>query len=369
MDYTVLTNDTTHRAALLSALAENAGASNDFAPAAQASWEANDDQAYWVYAALTALEYSFPCSDDDNGASGTASACADRWLALATNALAAWEARWAADGATCGGGLKWQWNTAAAGYTYKNAVTNGGVFQAAARLARYTGDAAYAAWAGRVWDWSSAGTGVGLVGPAFDVYDGASDEGTQNCSVVNDDRWSYNVATYLHGAANMYAYHASGAGGNETAAGEWEARVVGLLGAANRTFFSPPTGGGNATGVMYEQECETAWAAGASCGTDQTSFKSSLARWMGKTAALVPSVKGEVTGLLEASARAAAASCAEVGGGEGQGATRLACGMRWWTAEGFDGYSDFGSMLSALEVVQSLLVTTNAPALATRESS
>lgn len=42
MDYTVFTNDTTYKANILTALAENIGENNDFAPAAQASWEAND---------------------------------------------------------------------------------------------------------------------------------------------------------------------------------------------------------------------------------------------------------------------------------------------------------------------------------------
>lgn len=42
IDYTVFTNDTTYKANILTALAENIGENNDFAPAAQASWEAND---------------------------------------------------------------------------------------------------------------------------------------------------------------------------------------------------------------------------------------------------------------------------------------------------------------------------------------
>lgn len=53
MDYTLLTNDTSYQASLLTAIGENIGDNNDFAPAAQASWEANDDQAYWVYSALS----------------------------------------------------------------------------------------------------------------------------------------------------------------------------------------------------------------------------------------------------------------------------------------------------------------------------
>lgn len=368
MDYTVFTADTTYKANLLTALAENIGENNDFVPASQASWEANDgkrcfftttpvqaqadsvcivlDQVYWLYSALTALEYDFdpisPCTGEGTGANGT---CANSWLSIATNAFNLYVTRWNADDATCGGGLKWQYNPSANGYTYKNSVTNGGFFQTAARLARYTGNTTYADWAVKIWDWS---TSVGFVTSTFNVYDGAGDEDTANCTGIDQDQWSYNVATYLHGAAHMYAYTR----GNAT----WEARVQGLVAAANATFFSPPSG--NATGVMYEQNCELTSA----CTIDQTSFKSSLARWMGKTAMLVPSVKDGIMALLETSAKSAAASCADGASGN------VTCGMKWWTADGFDGYSDFGSMLSALEVVQSLMVT-NAPKLATLASS
>lgn len=347
MDYTVLTNDITYKDQMLAALAENVGESFDFAPSAQSGWEANDDQMYWVYNALTALEYGLedlqPCAA---GAAGAGAACANSWLSLATNAFEAFARRWDADAGTCGGGLKWQYKTSASGYYYKNSVTNGGLFQTAARLARLTGNATHAEWAARVWDWSVA---VGFVTPAFAVVDGASDRDADNCSTPNGDQWTYNVATYLHGAANMYAY--AGAAGASQDQATWETRVAGLLGAANSTFFSPPAG--NATGVMYEQKCELT----SSCSIDQTSFKSSLARWLGKTAVLVPSARDAALALLAASAKGAAASCADVSG-------KLACGMRWWNADGFDGYSDFGSMLSALEVVQSLLVT-SAPTLAT----
>lgn len=346
LDYTVYTNDTTYQSALLTALSENLGDGYDFSPAEQQNWEANDDQAYWVYAALTALEYNFPaidpCVGEGTGVNGT---CANSWLSVAVNAFETFATRWNADSATCGGGLKWQYTTTAAGYYYKNAVTNGGFFQTAARLARYTGNATFAEWADKIWDWSST---VGLVGSEFNVYDGTSDEGTDNCSTINGDEWSYNVATYLYGAANMYAH--TGAQGTSEQQVLWQQRVQGFLGAANSTFFSPPSG--NATGVMYEQKCETTSA----CTIDQTSFKSSLARWMAKTAILVPDEADPIHSLLLTSATAAAASCTDTG--------NVTCGMRWWNADGFDGYTDFGSQLSALEMVQSLLVV-EAPAFAT----
>lgn len=344
MDYTVFTGDTTHKAAILTALSKNIGENNDFAPAAQSGWEANDDQAYWLYSALTALEYNFD----------PISPTSPSWLTIATNTFELFAKRWAADSATCGGGLKWQYDPNAKGYYYKNSVSNGGFFQAAARLALYTGNVTYADWADRIWDWTSAvglinpdfkeyHTSVGFTSSGFDVYDGAGDEGEANCTGIDTKQWSYNVATYMHGAAAMFNYTE----GNS----KWRIRVEALLSTAESTFFSPPPG--NATGVMYEQQCELT----SSCTIDQTSFKSSLARWMGKTAALMPRLADDIMELLTSSAKAAAASCTNGPAGN------VVCGMKWWTADGFDGYSDFGSMLSALEVVQSLLVG-NAPRLA-----
>lgn len=222
---------------------------------------------------------------------------------------------------------------------YKNAVANGGFFQVAARLARYTGNQTFADWATKVWDWSCD---IGLISPDYHVYDGTGDEDGSNCSSINTMEWSYNIASYMHGAAHMYAY----TGGHA----KWEEIVQGLVHAARSTFFTPFA---NATDVMYEQVCEKT----ASCSTDQTSFKSSLGRWMGKTAVLVPSVRSTIMELLTASAAAAAASCDGLG--------NATCGMQWYTGT-YDGYSDFGTTLSALEVVQSVLVL-DAPAMAVAE--
>ncbi|KAI0466158.1 glycoside hydrolase [Xylaria cf. heliscus] len=326
MDYTVYTKDTTYKADLLSALGKNVGPNFDFVPPEQSGWEANDDQAYWVYNALTAMEYGF---DTLPGAPS--------WDVIATNAFNLFAQRWEADSTTCGGGLKWQYDPKASGYTYKNAVTNGAFFQTAARLARYTGEQKYADWATKIWDWSRR---VGLVSADYHVYDGTSDDKGANCSSVNGDQWSYNIATYLHGAAHM---------ANFTDDPVWEQHVAGFVATAASTFFTPAR-----TGVMYEQKCEPSHT----CTTDQTSFKASLSRWLGKTAVLVPGVRTTIVGLLQQSAKGAAQSCAGHG--------NSTCGVSW-SAAGFDGQSDFGVELSALETIQSLLVF-NAPPLAVKNA-
>ncbi|KAI0428894.1 glycoside hydrolase [Xylaria sp. FL1042] len=315
VDYTMYTKDTTYKADLLSALGKNVGPNFDFVPPEQSGWEANDDQAYWVYNALTAMEYGF-----DTLPGGPS------WDVVATNAFNLYVERWNTDSDTCNGGLKWQYNPTANGWTYKNAVTNGAFFQTAARLARYTGNQTFADWATKIWDWSR---GVGLVSDDYHVYDGTSDDKGANCSSVSHDEWSYNIATYLHGAAHMF---------NFTDDPVWEERVHGFVETAGTTFFTPAK-----TGIMYEQKCELSHA----CTTDQTSFKASLSRWLGKTAVLVPSAKATIMGMLEKSAAGAAQSC--VGNGNST------CGVSW-TGKGFDGQSDFGVELSALETIQSLLV-------------
>ena len=334
LDHTIYTNTTTYIPSFLTAMSKNIGPNKDFVPPEQVHYEANDDQMYWVYNSLTALEYNFtalPCipSDSTNGD------CLNSWLAISTNAFNLFVKRWNADSTTCGGGLKWQYRTSEGGYYYKNAVTNGGFFQVAARLARYTQNQTYADWAVKIWDWS---TRVKIVSDSFHVYDGTWDDNGRNCSGVSGDEWSYNIASYMHGAANMYAFTKGDA--------IWQARVQGLVGAANQTFFGPVSG---AEGIMFERKCEFA----GNCGTDQTSFKSSLSRWMGKTAVLVPDQREGILELLRKSAKGAAAACS------GNGIS--ACGMKWYTG-GFDGQTDFGTELSALEGVQSLLVM-NAPPL------
>ncbi|KAF2152822.1 glycoside hydrolase family 76 protein [Myriangium duriaei CBS 260.36] len=341
LDFSFYTRDTRYHAVIYKALKDNVGEQFNFLPISQRGWEANDDQAYWAYTGLTALEYNFPTLQCINATNGK---CTNSWLAISDNVFNTYVTRWTYDSATCHGGLKWQYNIQSKGYYYKNAVSNSGFFQSAARLARYTSNETYAEWAIKVWDWSVA---VGLIGPIFNVYDGTSDEGLSNCTFLNQDQWSYNLASYLHGAANMYAFSI----GNTTAQIQWESRVRGLLSAAKTTFFY------NATNVMYEQQCELT----SSCSTDQVSFKSSLGRWLGKTAVLVPSVKSEIMTMLTASAVAAVSNGCVLTSGN------FVCGMKWWT-ESFDGFISFGSQLSALEVVQSLVVD-NAPPLGKAPSS
>lgn len=58
--------------------------------------QANDDQEFWGFAAMTAAELTFPDPPDDQ----------PQWLELAQAVFNRISERW--DATTCGGGFRWQ---------------------------------------------------------------------------------------------------------------------------------------------------------------------------------------------------------------------------------------------------------------------
>jgi len=158
-------------------------------PQNQTKTEGNDDQGFWGMAAMTAAETNF-----DNPPDSTPG-----WLAMAQAVFNLYVSRW--DNTTCGGGLRWQIYQFNSGYTYKNSVANGCMFNIAARLARYTGNTTYLDWAEKVWDWE---TSIGLIDSDFNVYDGSSD--TTNCSSVDRLQFTYNQGLFVFGSAMLYNF-------------------------------------------------------------------------------------------------------------------------------------------------------------------
>ncbi|RHZ66766.1 glycoside hydrolase family 76 protein [Aspergillus thermomutatus] len=325
VNYWRYTGDDTYNNITMQAILHQAGSAGDFMPSNQTRTEGNDDQAFWAFTALMAAENNFPNPPEDSPS----------WLAMAQAVFNEQAARW--DDRTCGGGLKWQIFSFNNGYTYRNSISNGGFFNIAARLARYTGNAMYAEWANKAWDWV---TDTGLIGPNYQVFDGAYE--SDNCSELNRVEWTYNNGVFLHGAAHMWNYTK----GNSI----WKKRIDGLLD-AQRLFLSPNKSSEN---VLYEYACETI----NTCQTDQYSFKAYLARWMGDVAQLAPWTRDTIVTRLRASATAAAAQC--VGGKTG-----TYCGMRWTTGQ-YDGTTGVGQQMSALEVVQVNLFETVAGPLTNR---
>lgn len=95
---------------------------------------------------------------------------------------------------------------------------------------------------------------------------------------------------------------------------------------------------------MSEVLCEDI----GTCNTDQLAFKGILARWMVKSSVVAPFTHDQISILLTSSAKAAAGACS---GGE----SRTTCGEKWYTGA-YDGSTGVGQELSALSVIQSLLL-------------
>ncbi|KAL9045614.1 MAG: hypothetical protein Q9214_001372 [Letrouitia sp. 1 TL-2023] len=320
VEYWHLTGDKTYNDVVTKGLLAQIETTEDFMPTNQTRTEGNDDQAFWAFAAMSAAELKFPDPPPDQPS----------WLALAQAVFNEQAHRW--DNQHCGGGLRWQifaWNK---GYDYKNSISNGGFFQLAARLARYTGNQTYADWADKSWKWM---IDIKLMASDYRVFDGANID--KNCSAPSELQWTYNVGTMLMGAANMYNF----TDGDP----KWRSRTEGLLNASQ--LFFPQSLGGD---IMQEIACEPQ----KSCNNDQPSFKAYLSRWMAATTQIAPFSEGYVMKKLRASALGAAKQCS----GPPNGGTT--CGRTWNTAV-WDGKLGVGEEMSALSVIQNLLIQKVAP--------
>lgn len=144
---------------------------------------------FFGLAAITASETGFP------GIDGKPS-----WTSLARAVFNMQVGRW--DTTTCDGGIRWQIWPYQAGYTMKNSVSNGGLFELSARLARFTKNDTYSEWADKIWDWSAS---TPLINEkTWFVADSTSNEA--NCKDAGRTQWTYNYGAYLTGAAFMYNY-------------------------------------------------------------------------------------------------------------------------------------------------------------------
>ncbi|KAJ8607883.1 hypothetical protein MRB53_039979 [Persea americana] len=315
VDYWYYTGDTTYNDVITKGLIWQAAPSRDFMPQNQTKDEGNDDQAFWAFTAMSMAEVGFPDPPSDE----------PQWLYLVQAVFNLQAGRW--DTSSCGGGLRWQFNFYARGYTYKNTISQGGLFNMAARLGAYTKNETYFDWANKVWNWMEA---VSLIGPEYQVFDGS--DLTNNCTEQNKSQWTYNFGVFLHGAAVMWNQQA-----------EWRTRIEGLLKQAEAVFFTGPN-----NNIAIEIACEKDPVGPTYCDNDQVSFKAYLARWMAATTKLAPWSYDTIYPYLRANAMAAAQAC--VGGD-----SHRACGNKWWTG-GFDGITGVGEQMAALEAIQSMLL-------------
>lgn len=189
VEYWYFTGDDHWNKMTTQALLHQVGDDNNFMPQNQTLSLGNDDQIFWAFAAMAAAELGYPDPPADQ----------PQWLSLAQNVFNSQAARW--DMSTCAGGLHWQVFEYNKGYSYKNTISNGGFFNVAARLARYTGNEnkTYAEWAEKAWDWTND---TGLIDDKWHIYDGS--DSVNNCTKLNKAEHAYLPAVYLHGAANMF---------------------------------------------------------------------------------------------------------------------------------------------------------------------
>ena len=322
VEYYHYTGDRSYLNVTYRGLISQLGPAHDFNMPSETFDEGNDDQAFWVFGAMSAAEYSFPQPP----------APFPSWITIVQNAWESFASRW--NSSSCNGGLKWQFHAQNAGWYYKSTISNACFFQLSARLARYTGNNTYLEWAHTIWNWSE---GVGLIDDAYNVYDGTDE--LINCSAVDHHQWSYNVGAFLYGAAMLQNYTNSSQ--------PWLNRTLGLLDSVN-TFVTPFQ---NSTNIIFEAPCELR----QTCNTDQLAMKAFLVRWLAGTSMMAPFTAGRVGELLRTSAKGAAAACA--GGRYGN-----SCGSKWYI-NGWDGTMGLGQQLCALEIMYALLVNqTNPPA-------
>ncbi|KAF2494923.1 mannan endo-1,6-alpha-mannosidase [Lophium mytilinum] len=320
VQYQTLTADKQYSDLIGQALQFQRGPNDDYMTPNQTKSLGNDDQSTWGLATLSAAEMNFPNPNPSS-----------QWLNISINVFNLQAARW--DTSTCGGGLRWQIFTFNNGYNYKNTLTNGNFFLLAARLAQFTGNATYATWAEKAYNWTQS---AGLLTDDYHVYDGA--DATENCSSTNHIEWTNVFGAYLYGSAVMY---------NLTNASPlWKARVSGFVNATDR-FASQPS----APGILNEPACEPS----ARCDTDQLEFKGGFASSISRATLAAPFTADKLMSLLETSAKAAAAHCET--SNQASNGSSVVCSDHWYKESSSVGDSGgLGELLSALGVVQGLLV-------------
>ena len=190
VDYWHYTGDDTYNKKTEFALTFQANSpANNYMPPNWTASLGNDDQGFWGMSAMLAAETTFPDPPPDK----------PQWLMLAQGVFNTQAARW--DMGECGGGLRWQVPVTNNGYDYKNAIANGILFNTAARLARYTDNATYAAWAEKTWHWM---TNVGYIDAEYNIYDGG--HAPKNCTDIDLAQFSYTAGIFIQGLSFMYNF-------------------------------------------------------------------------------------------------------------------------------------------------------------------
>ncbi|KAJ5085379.1 CAZyme family GH76 [Penicillium argentinense] len=322
IQYWHLTGDDQFNEAIQDGMYWQKGDDDNYFPSNSSSYLGNDDQMFWGLAAITAAELNFPEREDEPS-----------WVTLAQGVFDAQVARW--DMTSCNGGLRWQIWPYQGGYGIKNAISNGGLFQLAARLALYSKNETFGIWAEKIWDWSQT---TPLLRKNWNIADTTNVDA--KCKDHGDFQWTYNYATYIAGAGYMHNY----TNGNSS---KWLNGISGMLKVSNQFF--PPSGGNE---VLSDITCEPIHK----CDRNQITFKAYFASWLGFMSTIVPSnATDEVMGKFKASAVAAGQQCS--GGDDGKH-----CGIRWTKKAAWDGTTGLEQEMAVLGVLNAVMVPFKAQA-------
>ncbi|CAG8283169.1 unnamed protein product [Penicillium salamii] len=327
IEYWYMTGDTSNNPAVSQGMYWQRGDNNYF-PANYSAYLGNDDQMAWGLAAMTAAELGYPQETS-----------MPSWLTLAEGVFQAQVRRW--DSQSCGGGLHWQIFPYQVGYNIKNAISNGGLFQLSARLARYTQNHTYSDWAEKIWDWS-------VRVPILDTHRWTIADSiviNDQCASSSKIQWTSNYGPYLSGAAYMYNV-------TQGATPKWKSGLDGLLNTTLNNFF-PEQYGGN---IMVEIACEPRDV----CDTNQEYFKGLLASDLASVTILAPYTAPQIRPKLQGSAIGAAKQCTG-------GADQTLCGQRWYPSPWES--ADLETQLSATSLFTSNLVAFADVQLATQATS
>ncbi|OQE30034.1 hypothetical protein PENSTE_c002G01630 [Penicillium steckii] len=327
MRYWALTGDDSHNDAVSEGMYWVRGDNDDYMPANYSSYLGNDDQLNWGLAAMMAAEVDFPQKSS-----------MPSWATLAENVWNSVSSRW--DDDSCDGGLRWQIWAYQSGYGYKNAASNGGLFELSARLAHYTKNQTYSDWAEKIWDWSA--TTPLLKEKKWNIADTTSCE--KNCSDHGDYQWTFNYGLYMSGAAYMY---------NVTEGeSKWRTGLSGLLNTSQQ-FFPKKYG----SDIMSEFTCEPI----KKCDRNQILFKGLFAQELSLIAQVAPYTESDIMYLLQGSALGAAATC--TGGKKND-----LCSTAWYKDE-YDGSDSIEQQISVTSVLVSNLVAFDKENLATQSTA
>ncbi|KAJ5469574.1 hypothetical protein N7539_009192 [Penicillium diatomitis] len=319
INYWYFTGDSTYNKVVSDGMYWQAGNDSDFFPSNYSQSLGNSDQLVWGFAAMSAAEMNF-----------TRNSSRPSWTTMAENVFNTQVARW--DTHNCKGGMRtgiWPYQE---DYQLKDALSNGGLFELAARLAHSTSNKTYSEWAEKIWTWS--GTTSLLDVDAGSVSDSTTCD--SNCSKRSTSlEWSWNYGVFLSGAAYMYNM----TNGDK----KWKTGIDNLLNATTLLFF-PTDGFGLADGkIMIEMACEPS----NTCDQSQVVLRSTFIQSLVQTALKAPYTLSKIVPLLQGSASAAAITCTG-------GKSNLCDGPWYMEKNGVNGTTE--DQMAALSIFTSNLI-------------